>query len=50
VAAILHLPYVAEKYPRQDMGVVVKSFGIKMSRGISETQMHTKSQRRGGQI
>jgi hypothetical protein len=39
--------HLDEKYPRQDMGIVVESFEIKMARAISETRMHTQSQSRG---
>jgi urease gamma subunit len=39
-----------EKYPGQDMGIVVESFEIKMTRAISETRMHTQNQSRGMRI
>ena len=42
--------HLDEKYPRQDMGIVVESFEIKMARAISETRMHTQSQSRGIRI
>jgi urease gamma subunit len=42
--------YVAEKYPRQDLGLVVESFEIKMARAISETRAHVQSQSRGIRI
>jgi len=34
-------------YPRQDMGIVVESFEIKMARAISETRAVAQSQSRG---
>jgi hypothetical protein len=42
--------HLGEKYPRQDMGIVVESFEIKMARAISETRMHAQSQSRGIRI
>ncbi len=42
--------HLAEKYPHQDMGIVVESFEIKMARSISETRMHTQNQSRGIRI
>ena len=42
--------HLDEKYPRQDMGIVVESFVIKMARAISETRMHAQSQSRGIRI
>jgi len=39
--------HLDEKYPRQDMGIVVESFEIKMARAISETRVVTQSQSRG---
>jgi len=42
--------HLGEKYPCQDMGIVVESFEIKMSRAISETRMHAQSQSRGIRI
>ena len=42
--------HLAEKYPRQDMGIVVESFEIKMARAISETRAHTQSHSRGVRI
>jgi len=42
--------HLDEKYPRQDMGIVVESFEIKMARAISETRLHTQSQSRGIRI
>jgi hypothetical protein len=42
--------HLEEKYPRQDMGIVVESFEIKMARAISETRMHAQSQSRGIRI
>jgi hypothetical protein len=42
--------YIAEKYPRQDMNVVIESFEIKMARAISETRAVTQSQSRGVRI
>ncbi|MGA9451213.1 MAG: hypothetical protein WBW41_07690 [Verrucomicrobiia bacterium] len=42
--------HLAEKYPGQDMGIVVESFEIKMARAISETRAVTISQSRGIRI
>jgi len=42
--------HLGEKYPRQDMGIVVESFEIKMARAISATRMHAQSQNRGIRI
>jgi urease gamma subunit len=42
--------HLDEKYPRQDMGIVVESFEIKMARAISETRAVTQSQSRGIRI
>jgi hypothetical protein len=42
--------HLDEKYPRQDVGIVVESFVIKMARAISETRMHAQSQSRGIRI
>jgi hypothetical protein len=42
--------HLDEKYPGQDMGIVVGSFEIKMARAISETRMHVQSQSRGIRI
>jgi len=43
--------HLAEKYPHQDMNVVVESFEIKMARAISETRMVAhQSQSRGIRI
>jgi hypothetical protein len=39
--------HLDEKYPRQDMGIVVESFEIKMARAISETRAVAQSQSRG---
>ncbi|MGA2684311.1 MAG: hypothetical protein ABSF51_04600, partial [Verrucomicrobiota bacterium] len=39
--------HLDEKYPRQDMGIVVESFEIKMARSISETRAVAQSQSRG---
>jgi hypothetical protein len=36
--------HVSEKYPRQDMSVVVESFEIKLARAISQTYVHAQSQ------
>jgi hypothetical protein len=40
--------HLGEKYPAQDMGIVVESFEIKMARSISETRMvaHQSQNRR----
>ena len=42
--------HLDEKYPHQDMGIVVESFEIKMARAISETRAVTQSQSRGIRI
>ena len=42
--------HLEEKYPHQDMGIVVESFEIKMARAISETRAVTQSQSRGIRI
>jgi hypothetical protein len=42
--------HLDEKYPRQDMSIVVESFDIKMARAISETRMVTQNQSRGIRI
>jgi urease gamma subunit len=42
--------HLDEKYPGQDMGIVIESFEIKMARAISETRSHTQSQSRGIRI
>jgi hypothetical protein len=42
--------HLEEKYPHQDMGIVVESFEIKMARAISETRAVTQSQSRGVRI
>jgi hypothetical protein len=42
--------HLDEKYPRQDMGIVVESFEIKMARAISQTYANTQSQSRGMRI
>ena len=42
--------HLDEKYPRQDMGIVVESFEIKMARAISEARAHTQSPSRGMRI
>ena len=42
--------HLEEKYPRQDMGIVVESFEIKMARAISETRAVIQSQSRGIRI
>ena len=42
--------YVAEKYPHQDMALVVESFEIKLARAISERQMLVQKQGRGIRI
>ncbi len=39
--------HLDEKYPHQDMGIVVESFEIKMARSISEAQAVIQSQSRG---
>jgi len=39
--------HLDEKYPHQDMGIVVESFEIKMARAISETRAVTQSQSHG---
>jgi hypothetical protein len=39
--------HLDEKYPHQDMGIVVESFEIKMARSISETRAVTQSQSHG---
>lgn len=36
--------HVAEKYPRQDMSIVVESFEIKLARAISQTYVNAQSQ------
>lgn len=38
--------HLDEKYPHQDMGIVVESFEIKMARSISETRAVAQSQSR----
>jgi urease gamma subunit len=42
--------HLEDKYPRQDMGIVVESFEIKMARAISETRAIAQSQSRGVRI
>jgi hypothetical protein len=42
--------HLDEKYPHQDMGIVVESFEIKMARSISETRAVAQSQSRGIRI
>jgi len=42
--------HLDELYPRQDMGIVVESFEIKMARAISETRAVTQNQSRGVRI
>lgn len=42
--------HLEEKYPRQNMGIVVESFEIKMARAISETRTLKQSQSRGVRI
>lgn len=42
--------YLAEKYPGQDMGIVVESFEIKLARAISETRAVVQNQSRGIRI
>ncbi len=42
--------HLDEKYPGQDMGIVVESFEIKMARAISETRAVAQSQSRGIRI
>jgi hypothetical protein len=42
--------HLDEKYPHQDMGIVVESFEIKMARAISETRIVAQSQSRGMRI
>jgi hypothetical protein len=42
--------HLVEKYPHQDMGIVVESFEIKLARAISETRMHTQNESRGVRI
>jgi hypothetical protein len=39
--------HLDERYPRQDMSIVVESFETKMARAISETRAVTQSQSRG---
>ena len=39
--------HLSEKYPGQDMGIIVESFEIKMARSISETRAVTQSQSHG---
>ena len=39
--------HLDEKYPHQDMGIVVESFEIKMARSISETRAVAQSQSHG---
>ena len=41
------MEHLAEKYPGQDMHVVVDSFEDKLAHAISETQRHVQSQSRG---
>lgn len=42
--------HLDEKYPHQDMGIVVESFEIKMARVISETRAVIQNQSRGIRI
>jgi hypothetical protein len=42
--------HLDEKYPHQDMGIVVESFEIKMARSISQTYVNAQSQSRGMRI
>lgn len=42
--------HLAEKYPGQDMDIVVESFEIKMARAVSETRAVTQSQNRSIRI
>lgn len=42
--------YLAEKYPGQDMSLVVESFEIKLARAISETRAMVQNQSRGIRI
>ena len=42
--------HLDEKYPHQDMGIVVESFEIKMARSISETRAVTQSQSHGMRV
>ena len=42
--------HLDEKYPHQDMGIVVESFEIKMARSISETRAVAQSQSRSIRI
>lgn len=42
--------HLAKKYPGQDMDIVADSFEYKMSRAISETQIHTQRQGNGMKV
>lgn len=42
--------HLDEKYPHQDMGIVVESFEIKMARSISETRAVAQSQSHGVRV
>ena len=42
--------HLDEKYPHQDMGIVVESFEIKMARAISETERHVQNKSHGIRI
>lgn len=42
--------HLAEKYPDQEMGIVVESFEIKMARLISETRVVAQNQHRGMRV
>jgi urease gamma subunit len=42
--------HLAEKYPQENMDIVVGSFEIKLARAISETYVNTQSQSRGIRI
>lgn len=42
--------HLAEKYPDQDMGIVVESFEIKLARAISETRVVAPNQNRGMRV
>jgi hypothetical protein len=42
--------HLDEKYPHQDMGIVVESFEIKMARAISQRPTLAQNQSRGVRI
>jgi hypothetical protein len=42
--------HLDQKFPHQDMGIVVESFEIKLARAISKTTVNTQSQSRGMRI